>query len=1526
MKTIIKTGTQYLKFATLFILCLLMLASFLTPRPVTATPSTFIDTPPLWNTTDTIEVSGAIFEDTTWAAADSPYIVTNSVLVMSGVTLTIEPGVTVKFLNELALRIDGQLIARGTSSNGITFTSNQTVPAPGDWGYIIFTDASIDATYDGYGNYTGGSILQYCSVGYGGDGENVDGVILIDAASPYIDHCSIHHSSKDGIHVNNTTDAIKIQNCNIANNECNGIYGGEGFDGTGGGATITNCTINDNNGTGIFIYSNQTVSIGSSQIERNLGGGISVTGRSGNFIISDCTVSHNSETGICAGGRVDSWANTTISNSSVCYNTAYRAAGILLGFTTGTVDNCDISNNTANAYFGGAWVAGATISMLNSNISHNFALGQGGWTGNGGGIHVDEGGPGASSLYISNCKIHHNSATGNGGGISTSQYYGSPVTLFIKESQIFDNYAGQVGGGIYTKGTCNISDNLLLDNWSNDFPALYVTESTGVIYRNTIQNNSSINNPTSSAIYISGQPGFNNNNIFTDNTSYELYNNNPQGSANLNAQNNWWGTASGTEIQQKIYDWFDDSDKGIVAFSPYLIAPDTSAPPSPPTGLAATPGWHIINLSWDANPEADIAGYKLYYDTDSGFPYQGSGVDQGTSPIDVGNLTSFTLTGLTTDCVIAVTSYDTAGNESWYSAEKTAVLGGSISGYVFEEDGVTPVPGAEIKAYQHMFDEAGSAVTGENGYYQITGLPEGKYKLRVSADGLAEEWYRDAFGIWSCTPVNVSQSGDTTEVNFTLAPGSTISGHVYQQGTTTGIEYSRIMIMNETDMDFSWVPVAADGSYTTNGLEAGRYRLWALAPGNIGEWYNETGNYNNAEMFTVTVPGNYNDIDFTLEPGGAISGKVTGPDGQPADDDTILVVFGNEGQPYGLAWPGPDGNYTTTGLLSGDYALLSFSGDYAPEYYDNVYDRLEVTWITVTGTDITPGIDFEMDYPEGSIINYPRNAFPGECFIASLDINSLFSISTANYSLGYDPEVLQLEDITAGSMTFLDSQYDVQVPVNDWYVTTPGMVCIYQNIPGTFIERGPGSGRLVSLHFRVIGSVGDRSEITPQEPRIFNSYGEIIPVHWNAHGIQVTALPGDIDRNGMINVLDMTKAARIILEMDNPVYEADVNQDGNINVLDITKIARVILERDKPVVPPAVQWIQTYGDVAWDYAWDVQPTADGGFIMTGFTEPPGTGEIKAFLIKTDASGTITWSKNYEVIKYGFAVQQTADGGYVIAGWTDTVETGRDMALLKTDSSGNIEWSNNYGGQAVDMARDVRQTGDGGYIICGLTDSFGTGSTDVYLVKTDASGNELWSKTFGGSDIDYGFSLDLTDDGGYILSGCTCSFGHGDRDFYLVKTDAAGNMLWSNTFGGSEWEHAWSVRQTSDGGYIITGSTSSFGSGSEDVYLVKTDSAGNSVWEKTFGGTGIDLGTDVLQTPDGGYIISGLTCSSGDGSSDIYVIKTDSIGSKEWVKTTGGRKVEESRSICLTADGGYVIAGLTFSYGAGAPDMYLVKMK
>jgi len=307
-----------------------------------------------------------------------------------------------------------------------------------------------------------------------------------------------------------------------------------------------------------------------------------------------------------------------------------------------------------------------------------------------------------------------------------------------------------------------------------------------------------------------------------------------------------------------------------------------------------------------------------------------------------------------------------------------------------------------------------------------------------------------------------------------------------------------------------------------------------------------------------------------------------------------------------------------------------------------------------------------------------------------------------------------------------------------------------------------------------------------------------------------------------------------------------------------------------------------------------------------------------------------WEKNFggSGDDFGNFVQQTTDGGYIITGETYSYGNGNgysDVYLMKIDGNGVEQWSQTFGGIIDDWGMSIQQTTDGGYIITGYTRSFGNGGDDVYLIKTDDNGVEQWSQTFGGTGDDYCSSVQQTNDGGYIITGETYSIVNGSYDVYLIKTDGNGIEQWNQTFGGANNDAAMFVQQTTDGGYIIAGDTYTFGNGYNDVYLIKTDGNGIELWSQTFGGTDYDWGNSIQQTTDGGYIITGGTTNSiVNGSPDVYLIKTDGNGLEQWSQTFGGTDEDEGRSIQQTADGGYIISGKTRSFGNGNSNVYLIK--
>jgi hypothetical protein len=268
-------------------------------------------------------------------------------------------------------------------------------------------------------------------------------------------------------------------------------------------------------------------------------------------------------------------------------------------------------------------------------------------------------------------------------------------------------------------------------------------------------------------------------------------------------------------------------------------------------------------------------------------------------------------------------------------------------------------------------------------------------------------------------------------------------------------------------------------------------------------------------------------------------------------------------------------------------------------------------------------------------------------------------------------------------------------------------------------------------------------------------------------------------------------------------------------------------------------------------------------------------------------------------------------------------------VIKIDETGNIRWNKTYGTQYFEGGAESQQTTDGGYIIIGSKGLDQFSHYDAWLIKIDQEGNELWNRTYGGRSEDYGDSVQQTSDGGYIIAGSTSSYGtfnNSTAAFWLIKTDEQGTMQWNKTYGGTEYGAAISVELTSDGGYIMDGNKFDLDSHQNDIWLIKTDQFGDEQWNKTYGGILDDYSTQAYQTKDGGYSMIGWTSSYGAGAEDAWMIKTDASGNEQWNKTYGGKSFDTAYAFNQTSDGGYIISGTTASFGTDVyhNDLWLLK--
>lgn len=349
-------------------------------------------------------------------------------------------------------------------------------------------------------------------------------------------------------------------------------------------------------------------------------------------------------------------------------------------------------------------------------------------------------------------------------------------------------------------------------------------------------------------------------------------------------------------------------------------------------------------------------------------------------------------------------------------------------------------------------------------------------------------------------------------------------------------------------------------------------------------------------------------------------------------------------------------------------------------------------------------------------------------------------------------------------------------------------------------------------------------------------------------------------------------------------------------------------------------WAHTYSTSGIEEAHSLEVFSDGSLGILG-----QSGANSSLVIKLDTDGTIIWQKNYSASGFHtlWSMQKTNNDGLILAGWI-SIGGSWDFIVIKLDSTGAITWKNSYGGSSDDLAYSVKQTNDGGFIVAGNTKSFGAGKEDIWIVKLSSSGILQWQYAYGGTDADLGRSIQQTSDGGYILAGQTSSFGAGKSDILVMKLNPDGSIDWSKTFGTASSDGASSIIQASDGGFLVAGATYAFNTYG-DIWILRLDYSGNILWQRRYNNSlfpTIPSSDSVAQTSDGGFVLAGATTRT---QYSLFILKIDANGNSLWQKLYGGNGSQYGYSIKNLTDGTLFAAGQSNSFGTGTVDFWVLKL-
>jgi hypothetical protein len=358
--------------------------------------------------------------------------------------------------------------------------------------------------------------------------------------------------------------------------------------------------------------------------------------------------------------------------------------------------------------------------------------------------------------------------------------------------------------------------------------------------------------------------------------------------------------------------------------------------------------------------------------------------------------------------------------------------------------------------------------------------------------------------------------------------------------------------------------------------------------------------------------------------------------------------------------------------------------------------------------------------------------------------------------------------------------------------------------------------------------------------------------------------------------------------------------------------------------PPDTMWTRPYGGSGLDEALGVCTVSDGGFVTVGRTRSYSP-QYDIFAVRVDAVGDTLWTRTYGGTGFDQAdgVCEVTGSGFLLAGYTTSFGAGSyDVYVICITNAGDTLWTRTYGTSGSDFGYAILPTANSGFALAG---SWSVGqSLDAFLLKADANGNVIWQHTYGGGNTDEAFSLQRTADDGYLLGGRSVPPGSSRPDMYAVRTNSDGDTLWTRRYGNDDWEEGAGAVETMDGGAFVAGWKRNSTTYDYDIFVVRAGGNGNQLSSATYGGAQVDIATTLRQSSDGGTILAGYTSSSGAGGADYYFLKFDTNGDTTWSRTCGGTGNDRLYALEVTSDGGYITAGVSYSYGAGG-DFWLVRV-